>query len=565
MVSVISFASNRGNDNEWTPDQRKAEYMYLEGHRMKELGNMDAYYELVKGAYELDPHNTTISYYLGYCELLMNRNDSLGAESALEKMRVHIDKNISDYYENYFYADINLRIGKYDEALRIWNRLKDFYPEKIDLSYLIADSYGRVSNFKKAIDTYNQIEVTEGKTLPVSVRKINAYMSLNDSAGALIEGVELLNSAPNNVRYNILMGDLYQQLNLPDSAIVYYDKAEKIDPDQGLVYMAKAEYYNAQGDSAAYDNQIYKALISTNLDVQNKIGVLTNYIKQLLAENDSSERVENLFKVLNEQHPHEGDIHRLYSSYLVTKENYKGAAEQLSYALDTDPTNADDWKKLMFINLMGGDFSKSIEAAQKSLEYNPDNIDLYQYIGPAYYQMKEYDKALDVYNMALAKIDSTDVNLRSTIYGGIGDVYFVQGDTLKAFNTYDKALELNPANVSVMNNYAYFLAESGKNLEKAERLSGMAVKASPKNPSFLDTYAWIYFRKGDYKLAKVYIESAIENNADANAELFEHYGDILFMNGDPEEAVTQWEEALKINPESELLERKVKHKTYFFK
>ncbi|MEG0701369.1 MAG: tetratricopeptide repeat protein, partial [Muribaculaceae bacterium] len=331
------------------------------------------------------------------------------------------------------------------------------------------------------------------------------------------------------------------------------------------VNLSKASFYNAIGDSINYDNQIYKALANEELGVESKLSVLTDYMRQLIQERDSSARIDNLFKVLISQHPHEMQIHQLYSKYLMARVDYKGAAEQLSYVLDIDPTSAEDWKKLMIIYLLSNDFEKAINAAQKSLTYNPDNIELYQYIAPAYYQMKEYDKALQIYTEAIEKVDSTDVELRSNLYGGMGDVYFSQGDSIKAFQTYEKALSINPSNISILNNYAFFLAESGKELDKAEKMSALTVKGMPNNPTFLDTYAWIYFKKGEYKLAKIYIESAISYNKEPNADISEHYGDILFMNGAPAEALKQWEQALKLKPESELLIKKVKNKTYFYK
>ncbi len=97
----------------------------------------------------------------------------------------------------------------------------------------------------------------------------------------------------------------------------------------------------------------------------------------------------------------------------------------------------------------------------------------------------------------------------------------------------------------------------------------MAVEQTPDNVTYLDTYAWVLFKMGEYKEALDYMRAAIEkcdkNGKDDSDELFEHYGDILFVNGEPEKAVEYWEKALKLNPEKELLKRKVTHKTYFFK
>jgi Tfp pilus assembly protein PilF len=62
-----------------------------------------------------------------------------------------------------------------------------------------------------------------------------------------------------------------------------------------------------------------------------------------------------------------------------------------------------------------------------------------------------------------------------------------------------------------LNNYAYFLSESGEQLAKAEQMSFKTVKAEPKNATYLDTYAWILYMLGRYSEAKIYIDQALQN------------------------------------------------------
>ena len=50
-----------------------------------------------------------------------------------------------------------------------------------------------------------------------------------------------------------------------------------------------------------------------------------------------------------------------------------------------------------------------------------------------------------------------------------------------------------------------------------------------------------------------------------SADVYEHAGDIYFMDGEPDRALEYWKDALKLDPDNELLQRKVRHKTYFFK
>lgn len=564
-IGVIPVIAGGRKSSVSETDADKANYIYLEALVQNEKGNVGSSFELMKQAYALDSTNTAISYYLGYDNIVMENATRDDAERGLKLMEKHFLAHPEDYYESYTYGRILESVGKKDEALNVWEKMAELFPQKLDVLAERADCYAQNGDFRKAIAAYDSIEKNLGNSVEVSLRKLSFYSQLADTTGMLDEGYKLLKTAPGNADYNMLMGNVFNSIGEPDSALAYYDRAIKIAPDDGRAYLSKANYYVQRGDSVNYDKQIYNALMSKELDVDNKVGVLTGYIKQLFSQNDTTGRINRLFKVLIEQHPHEVMIHDLYSQYFVAREDYTSAGEQLQYVVDIDPSNPEYWKKLMMVDLMAERFPDAINAAQKALEYNPDNIELYQYIAPAYFQMKEYDRALDLYNKCLTKSDSTDYNLRSNVYGGIGDVYSALGDTVKAFECYEKALKIDPSNISIMNNYAYFLAVAGKDLDKAERMSALAVKGAPNNATFLDTYAWVFFKKREYKLALAYIEYAIKNDKNPTYELWEHYGDILFMSGNPDKAVECWEKAQKINPNSDVLNRKVKNKTYFYK
>ena len=289
--------------------------------------------------------------------------------------------------------------------------------------------------------------------------------------------------------------------------------------------------------------------------------MLLSYIRERLSQEDTTQRIDNLFTVLIQQHPHEAKIHQLYSEYLYAKKDTKGAIEQLSYSLDVNPTDADGWRNMMILNMMDDNYAEAIKASEKALEYNPENLDLYGYVAGCYHQMKEYEKAIATYEKILSLTDSTDYERQSELITGMGDTYSELQDTVKAFECYERALELDPANSSALNNYAYFLAQRGENLDRAERMAALAVKYEPDNANFVDTYAWVYFAKKDYKMAMLYIKRAVE--LDDDNHLLEHYGDILWFSDEKEAAVEQWSKALEMDPDNELLQRKVKDKTYY--
>src|SRR5690606_926667 len=113
-------------------------------------------------------------------------------------------------------------------------------------------------------------------------------------------------------------------------------------------------------------------------------------------------------------------------------------------------------------------------------------------------------------------------------------------------------------NLSVLNNYSYYLSLEKRDLDKAEQMSGITIKAEPMNPTFLDTYGWVLYEQGSYVMAKIYIEKAIEyNDEDPSAEVFEHYGDVLYKTGDKEKALQQWKKAKDLGNDSAELAKKI--------
>lgn len=561
LLTVLPFAdklmaSDRKAISE--DDRVKAEYIFLEAEKQRNMGRDDAFHHLLQYAHSLDPENSAIAYYLGYSRLMKSNlsvSDSLFS-SSLRMMRKHVDAHPEDKYEAMLYANGNMIANQVQEGLRVLKIQAERNPHSVEVQLSIADAYARLEDYRNAIAAYDSVQQWQGQSVQLSARKVRAYQALNDTVGAIGEMRSLLATAPRNVDYNLAMGNMMLMFGERDSALTYYDKAQQYEPENGATYLAKAQFYNAIGDSVNYDQQTYQALVSKDLDVASKVEVLADYARHLLVAKDSSARTENLFKVLIEQHPNEPQIRMLFSDYLAAKDDMKGAAEQMDYAVNLDPTDAQAWNRLLVLNIISENYEAAIAAGDRAIELNPNNIELYGYIAPAYYNIKQYDKAIEVYEKALAAVDSTDTEHRSMFLGGMGDAKFSMGDTIGAFALYDQAIEIDPNNVSILNNYAYFLTLCNRDLDKAERMSAKTVQAEPQNATFLDTYAWVFYKRKEYTMAQLYIEMAIKNERRPSSDIYDHYGDILLAVGNKQEALKQWKKALELDAgNKELLEK----------
>lgn len=567
VVVPLFVTAAKKNEVTHNSDELKADYIFMEALRQHAIDKEDAYYDLLSRAYQLDPSNSDVGFFLGYYTVMTSGDDSTMFKNGYDLMKRHFNEAPADFYSNFVYGSINDRLGSRDEALKVWTTLDSIYPHKMEISYKLAEalaSSGDSSKIAKAIGVYDRIEKTQGKNIPLTTSKIRAFLSSQDTASIYKEVYSLLKSAPHSVENNVFAGNVFAMFSDNDSALSYFDKACDLDSTSGLAYYSRANFYKSIGDSVNYDKEVFRALSRESLELDAKLELLTGYIRELYDDPSQQGRIQELFATLLDQHPHEVDIHDLYCSYLIAIEDYAGAAEQLGYALDIDPSSEERWRTLLSLYMQADDYAKSAEKGETALRYHPSSAMIYLMLGTDYNLMKEYDKALGNLNKAMELTDSVDYDAVSQIMSSMGDVYYAKGDRDSAFVYYDKAISIDPDNLLALNNCAYYLAVEGRDLDKAEEMSARTIKERPDDATSLDTYAWVMFRKKNYTEAMAYIDKAIANSEEPSEELYHHAGDIYFMNGEPQKALEFWEKALALDPDNELLQRKVKHKTYFY-
>ena len=125
----------------------------------------------------------------------------------------------------------------------------------------------------------------------------------------------------------------------------------------------------------------------------------------------------------------------------------------------------------------------------------------------------------------------------------IGDMYHMKGDSKSAYKAYDKVLKIDPDYAPVLNNYAYYLSEDGKQLKKALAMSKKTVDAEPDNATYLDTYAWILHLLGRDQDAKPYFKHAMLYGGKDSAVIMDHYAEVLYKLGEYDLAKVYWSQA----------------------
>lgn len=538
--------------------RQKFEYFYLEAERQKALGHNDAAFDLMCRAAEIDTTSAAARFFLAPYYLQLGNY-----EQARTDLRYAAEQYPGNYWYNVVYANFSQQSGRHDEAIRIWSRLLKQNPDKGEINSALAEAYTAKGDLKSAVACYDSLESAMGMMEPITIEKLKLYGYMGNRDAMVAEAEKLQRTFPQNTDYMRLLGDIYLEVGRDSAALSMYDRALALEPENGYVYLSKAGYYEKKGDSIAYNNEIRNALMNRHIDVNTKLNIFSTYIIDLMKKKQELHRVDSLFTDMLEQYPQEEPVHRLFGMYLSSRQEFTRAEEQYAIAADLAPTNPENWLQLIGLYLYQEKYPEVIEVGKRAIQYVPDQKDIYMYVAVASTQTKSYAEALDMLETGLTYVDERDNETKSFFYGQMGDVYHSSGDREKAYAMYDKALSYNASNIAVLNNYSYFLATEGRDLDKAERMSAQTVKAEPDNATYLDTYAWIFFKKGDYSLARLYMKNALDKSPEASAELFEHYGDILYMLGEVDEAVEYWQKALDAGSESaELLKEKIKQKKY---
>ena len=408
----------------------------------------------------------------------------------------------------------------------------------------------------------------------VSSRKLSYLLADLDTLGAIREVTRLVDSDPTSAPYRILKGNVFDIIEMPDSALIYYQEAEMIDPESGPAKLALAGYYHQHGDSVAYDNKMYEVLLTEDLDLEQKVDLTAQYLQTLMTDKHETKRGDYLFSVLHNQYPHEPRVLDLAARYSAAKQDFKDAEEQISYALDLDPSNSVYWGQLMTYQAAGGHPEASLDTYSRAKEHITPDRNLRLYYASVAQMAKRYDVAAETFRAMIdsiqpgLEIDSVltlrdvrpdismaDLDMLSSLITSLGDVYNSAGEHERSYRMYENAITFDSSNSMACNNYAYFLSINGGDLEKALGLSEKAISgADADNPTYLDTYAWINYLMGNYEKAEEVQRKAMEqgeNGGYLSAELYDHLGDILVKTGKKEEALEAWRKAVKMQEEAE--------------
>lgn len=536
------------NANGTAKDSVSANDHYIEGVREYCEGNYDKAEALLSRCVKMDPDNDAAYYYLAMTS--MAYNDTNKALAYLNKA-TELDPDNQWYMLNT--ARIYTHLGELDMAISIYNDMIDRFPEKSDFYFELADLLVSDDRYDDALTILDRIEQLRGVTEITSNARYEIYLrqgKLDEAEKVLLKMYGDFPSARNA----LMLGDLYKARYNDTTAMRYYKESLELDPDFTPAYFGMAEAYRMDRDFYNFFHCINIFMSDPLMNPDMKV----QYIEEIVFSTGMVQlfkpQTDTLVSCALNANPTDSSILAMAGSYYSAMDSLDKGLELLRKNVELHPYTRSARTAYMGQLYYNEMWDTLIPVAEETVGIFPDDFTLSEILAIAYWQNGDIGKAIGVYENIL-KVIPDDHPMLINCYGSLGDLYHESGNYRKAYSYYEKGLKINDNYSPILNNYAYFLSEEGKRLNKALEMSRKAVENEPENSTYLDTYGWLLYLTGDYSQAKDYLKKAMIYGGKENAVILDHYAEALFALKEYNLAFLYWGNADRIDPDMGLGEK----------
>ncbi|HTD42281.1 MAG TPA: tetratricopeptide repeat protein [Mucilaginibacter sp.] len=536
-------------------DSLMVRQLFFSALREKTVENFTLATEEFNQILSIDPSNDASLFELANLSKL--KNNYIEARDLLE--RAVTVKPDNEWYWVAL-ADCYEKSNEIDKLENVFNELIRIDPDRADYYFDKANVYFLQKRYDDALAVYKQIEEITGITDDLVAKRQAVYLKQGRVDQAAADLKAMIDANPSQIRYYLFLAEVYNSNGLPDNALATLQSAEKIEPNNGQVHLALADIYRDKKDNERSYNELIVAFAIPDLDIDQKLKIVLNYIPKFPDPNAKASALE-LSRLLTVAHPDDSRAYALYGDMLLQNGKYKDAKENYKKSVQLNGQVYEVREQLIRLELGDNDMDSALKDGQDALSLFPNQAWLNYLVGVVYQQKKDFKKAVEYVKNA-SELETQDKELLSQAFSSLGDCYHSLNDLQKSDQAYEKALTYNPNNVYTLNNYAYYLSVRGISLDKAAEMSKHSNELQPDMASFEDTYAWILFKQKKYAEAKVWMEKALAHNKENSPVQYEHYGDIMFQLGDTDSALQNWTKAKDNGGDSPILERKINEKKY---
>ena len=522
-------------------DSAAFEYVYVEAIKQKLMGNGGEALKYFEQCSKLNPSSDAVYYQMA--QIILSGGDLKNGKKFARKA-LELDPGNLWYMmmlSGVYYQERNL-----DSAIVYYEQAVSKYPDKEDLMITLGNLYSENKKFDKAGAIFNMLDEKYGVNETSTLANIRNLMKASKLDEALSLLQKLLKDYPDEILYNGLLAELYREKGENAKAMEVYNMLMERNPDNPETQLSLCDFLISEKKYDELLQLINTVILNENVEREDKISLFAKIIETNDLVKAKGDEIAMSLMVLEAAYSDDGIIELLRPELFIKLKRLNDASERLEGIISKRPENYYAWEKLLLVYLEAKDY-KNLEkrGAECALKFNRSFVAKMLYAAGAT-ENKNYQVALEEVRKAeILAGNNEDMILQ--VLSTRADIYYRMKEFDKAFEIFEKAVESKKSDITMLNNYAYYLAEQNLNLKEAEEMARQVIEIEKDNLTFLDTYAWVLYKRGKVKEAEKIMESIISKSEKSDAEYYEHLGFIKEKRRNCEEAVWNWNKAMQMD------------------
>ena len=474
----------------------------------------------------------------------LGKNDIPTAE---EYLKVACELDPSNFWYRFRLATLYRATSRQELTVDMYEKLLVDFPKKSELYFDLVDMYTAQGEIEKALETLEEIETVFGMTESIAIFRFNLLQKSGKQEEAMAS-LEEYNKKYSSPYVLTTLGDYQMNMYNDSTALAYYEEALDIAPDYIPAVIGKAETFRVTRRYDEYFTELDKFIASEDAPAAGK----SDYLMAIVQRTDPKflksfrSQLDNVMDKMTEKYPQDSTVLQMAGVYYWNTDRRDMSKKHFRQNAENNPgsvmASADFVEFLMYAE----DWEALSEEGRKAFERFPKETTFLEMASVGDYNLKEFDKVLEICDKVL-EVAPNDSSKTLRAWSTIGDIWHQKGDRKKSYKAYEKALKINPDYVYVLNNYAYYLSQEGKNLKKAYAMSKKTVEAEPDNSTYLDTFGWILYLQGKPLEAKPFFKHAMLYGGKESPVVMDHYAEVLYALKEYDLAFLYWNMALQKN------------------
>ena len=458
---------------------------------------------------------------------------------------------VASYY-HYALAKWYENEGDYPKSLSEMQTALKYNPNSSTIHVgMAAMLYERIGSTSEAIEHAREAVRLDAQNPDAHWFLVNAYFRTKERGADPKEGMlkavqELeklkeLTPEDETVYYNL--GGAYFELNQPEKAIEAFEKYQSVSGNSDAGYREIAKYYDRGGNPE-------KAIeyLSKGLEVQPDSAESLMVLGRIFSRLNRSKEAVPVYQKLLEVTGNNISVSRQLANSLFNAGEYKDAIVILKNLAETAPADRASQILLGRAQIMSGEYAEAVKTLQAIATEDPRDIEAQFWLGKAYEESGKFADAAALFSRLLSKSTpgSEELNANRLVFQQhLADDYVELKEYDKAIALYEEIVKTDPnTNLRLLN--AYRLS---RKFDKAIPLGKRMVEKDPDDIQLLVIYARTLADAGNAKEGAETLSKQYEKAPD-NIQVAVNYARILAEAGKSKDGAEILSRAIQANPQN---------------